>query len=227
MDEILCGLPFVFVYLDEMLIASRTHEEHMQHLQQVLTIFKQHGLVLNGEKCVLGASTVDYLGHKVTAEGISPLPDCVAAIKKFPQPATVQQLQTYLGMLSFYHLFIKGTACVLKPLTDALRGSQWTKLDWTADMLVAFNTSRALLSNITQLAHLHPAVELVLSVDASSMHVGAVLQQHASVSGLQPLSFFSCKLDSGQYSAQVFSFRQGAPSGLPEAGPREILRPPV
>ena len=71
MDEILCGLPFAFVYLDEMLIASRTHEEHMQHLQQVLTIFKQHGLVLNGEKCALGASAVDYLGHKVTAEGIN------------------------------------------------------------------------------------------------------------------------------------------------------------
>ena len=80
MNEILCGLPFVFVYLDDMLIASRTHKEHVQHLQQVLTIFKQHGLILNCKKCVLWASTVDYLGHMVTAEGISPLPDCVAAI---------------------------------------------------------------------------------------------------------------------------------------------------
>ena len=124
MDDILCGLPFVFVYLDDVLIASRTHEEQVQHLQQVLTIFKQHGLVLNGEKCALGASAVDYLGHKVTAEGISPLPDRVAAIKKFPQPSTVQQLQTYLGMLNFYRRFIKGAACVLKPLTDTLRGSQ-------------------------------------------------------------------------------------------------------
>ena len=114
MDDILCGLPFVFVYLDDVLIASRTHEEQVQHLQQVLTIFKQHGLVLNGEKCVLGASTVDYLGHKVTTEGISPLPDSVAAIKKFPQPATVQQRQTYLGMLNFYRRFIKGATCVLK-----------------------------------------------------------------------------------------------------------------
>ena len=71
-------------------------------------------------------------------------------------------------MLNFYRHFIKGAACVLKPLTDALRESQWTKLDWTADMLVAFNTSRNLLSNITQLAHPRPAAELVLAVDASS-----------------------------------------------------------
>ena len=120
MDEIMCGLPFVFAYLDEVLIASHTHKEHVQHLQQVLTIFKQHGLVLNGVKCVLGASTVDYLGHKVTAEGISPLPGRVVAIKKFPQPATVQQLQKYLGMLNFYRRFIKGAMCVLKPLTDML-----------------------------------------------------------------------------------------------------------
>ena len=62
----------------------------------------------------------------------------------------------------------------------------------------AFNTSRTLLTNITQLAHPNPAAELVLAVDASSTHVGAVLQQGASVSGLQPLSFFSCKLDSAQ-----------------------------
>ena len=71
-------------------------------------------------------------------------------------------------------------------------------------MLVAFKTSRALLSNITQLAHPHPAAKLVLAVDASSTHVGAVLQQHASVSGLQPLSFFSCKLDSAQLKYSAF-----------------------
>ena len=116
----------------------------------------------------------------MTAEGIRPLPDRMAAIKKFPQQATVQQLQTYLGMLNFYRHFIKGAACLLKPLTDALRESQWTKLDWTAEMLVAFNTSRALLSNITQLAHTHPTAELVLAVDASSTHVGAVLQPLAA-----------------------------------------------
>ena len=149
-------------------------------------------------------SGLQYLGHKVTAEGISPLPNRVAAIKKFPQQATVQQLQTYLGMLNFYRHFIKGAACVLKPLTDALRESQWTKLDWTAEMLVAFNTSRALLSNITQLAHTHPTAELVLAVDASSTHVGAVLQPHAGTSGLQPLSFFSCKLDSNQLKYSAF-----------------------
>ena len=93
---------------------------------------------------------------------------------------------------------------MLKQLTDALHGNHWIKLDWTVDMLVAFNTSRTLLSNITQLAHPHPAVELILAVDVSSMHVGAVLQQRASVSGLQPLSFFFCKLDRAQLKYSAF-----------------------
>ena len=107
-------------------------------------------------------------------------------------------------MLNFYRRFIRGAAHVLKPLTDVLCGTQQTKLNWTADMLTSFNTSRSLLSDITQLAHPDPTAELVLAVDASSTHVGAVLQQRAGVSGLQPLSFFSSKLDRAQLKYSAF-----------------------
>ena len=101
MDEILAGLDYCFVYLDDILVASRSVEEHEIHLREVLTRLQQHGLVLNAEKCAWFQPAVSYLGHEVSSSGIRPLADRVAAISKFPAPTTVPQLQTYLGMVNF------------------------------------------------------------------------------------------------------------------------------
>jgi len=81
MDEILQDVPHVFVYMDDILVASRSHAEHVQDLHAVLSRLQQHGMVLNGEKCVLGQSQVEYLGHVVSSSGLSPLPERVAAIQ--------------------------------------------------------------------------------------------------------------------------------------------------
>ena len=93
-----------------------------------ITLLQQHGLVLNGEKCELGKSQVDYLGHHVSSTGIQPIPERVEAIARYPVPTSVQQLQTYLGMVNFYRRFIRGAARILKPLTGALCGGKLAKL---------------------------------------------------------------------------------------------------
>ena len=115
-------------------IGSKSQEEHIQHLREVLSRLEQHGIVLNGEKCVLGVPDVQFLGHMVSARGIIPLLEKLAAIHAFPQPGTVGQLKSYLGMMNFYRRFIKGAAGVLKPLIDALRGASG-KLEWSTPML--------------------------------------------------------------------------------------------
>ncbi len=94
MDRVLAGLDFCFVYLDDILIASPDHPQHAAHLQEVLSRLQLHGLVLNAEKCQLGVSEVDYLGHWVSATGIRPLADRTAAIKNFERPTTAKGLQT-------------------------------------------------------------------------------------------------------------------------------------
>jgi len=203
MDQVLWGLPYCFVYLDDILVASTSHEEHVQHLQEVLTRLQQHGLVLNAEKCVLGVESVDYLGHQVSASGISPLPDRVAAITKFPRPTTVRGLQTYLGMVNFYRRFLRGAAQVLRPLTNALVGQPAGQLTWTGDMVAAFEASKAAMCSAAELAHPVEGAELSLVVDASATHVGAVLQQRAAGS-TRPLSFFSRKLDAAQQKYSAF-----------------------
>ena len=81
MDEVLDGLDFCFVYVDDVLIGSKSPEEHVLHLREVLSRLAKHGIVLNGEKCVLGVPEVQFLGHMVSARGIITLPEKVAAIR--------------------------------------------------------------------------------------------------------------------------------------------------
>ena len=75
--------------------------------------------MINLEKCVFGARTIDFLGHRVTAEGVSPLPNHVKAVTDFPRPATVKELQGFLGLINFYRWFIPAAAAILKPLRTA------------------------------------------------------------------------------------------------------------
>jgi Reverse transcriptase (RNA-dependent DNA polymerase) len=102
MDAIFADLPFVFIYLDDVLIASRSAEEHQHHLRLVFQLLSRNGLLLNVAKCVLAADSIDFLGHRITAAGIQPLPHRVTAISTFPLPRTVKDLQAFLGLFNFY-----------------------------------------------------------------------------------------------------------------------------
>ena len=103
MDKILDGLPWAFVYLDDVLIASKTRSDHMDHLKQLFTIFSDNGLVVNKDKCELGVSQLDFLAHRVSAKGISPMKETVEKIVAFPKPKDKQGLQRFLGMVNYYH----------------------------------------------------------------------------------------------------------------------------
>ena len=207
MDRIMAGIPFVFVYIDDILVASPDMATHLQHLNIVLEKLQAAGLVLNIEKCVFAKSQLDFLGHNISAQGSRPLRDKVAAIAQHPQPGTVKELQQFLGMINFYRKFMPGAAKLLCPLTDALKGGPppTAALQWTPQMLAAFAAAKEALSSATWLAHPVAAAELSLVCDASSTHVGAVIQQRfCSAAAWQPLGFFSQKLDKAQLSYSAF-----------------------
>jgi Reverse transcriptase (RNA-dependent DNA polymerase) len=131
MDKILRGLPYVFVYLDDILIASTSLQEHMSHLWYVSEILQQNGLIINPAKCVFAQASLEFLGHQVWSEGLALLDRHVAAVQEHPAPTDVKQLQRFIGFLNFYRRFLPGIAGILQPLTDMLRGSskefQWTE----------------------------------------------------------------------------------------------------
>ena len=206
MDQLFGNLSFTFVYLDDILIASADTTSHLVHLQETLHILRSNGLVLNKNKCQFMQKEVDYLGHKISAAGISPLTSGVQAVASYPQPNTVKELQGFLGLVNFYRRFLPAAAHVLLPLTDTLRGGRAgaEKLDWSEDMKNAFTTAKAAVSSAASLAHPSPTAELVLVTDASDSHVGAVLQQRERGSHWQPLSFFSKKLEPAQQKYSAF-----------------------
>jgi hypothetical protein len=123
MDSLFKHLPFVFCYLDDIIIASHTLEEHHKHLRQIFTILQENSLQINPAKCVFAAAAVEFLGHRVDQHGVRPLQRHVQAISDFPPPQDVKQLQQYLGMVNFYRCFLPGIARTLQPLTDALKGA--------------------------------------------------------------------------------------------------------
>jgi transposase InsO family protein len=192
MDTALRGLTFVFVYLDDILIFSKSEEEHKAHLRQLFARLQEHGLIISLSKCKFGVKEIEFLGHRVDRHGVYPLPEKVDAIRSFPLPKTVKQLQEYLGMVNFYHRFVPSAAAVMQPLYKALDGKQ-KLLVWTPELNKAFDASKDALANATLLVHPCHDAPTSLTVDASDVAVGAVLEQQ--IDGVwKPLSFFSRQL---------------------------------
>ena len=105
MNCILGGLDRVFVYLDDILVASSSFDQHLRDLHEVLERLAGAGLCLNVKKCVLAAKSVTYLGHVVDSSGLVPLPAKVDAIAAMPRPNTKAELQRFLGCINFFHRF--------------------------------------------------------------------------------------------------------------------------
>jgi hypothetical protein len=202
MDRLFRSLPFVFTYLDDHLIASRTMEEHMEHLSQFFQVLQDNGLTINPAKCTFAVTSVKFLGHMVSETGITPLPKHVTAIQEFPAPTTIKQLQQFIGMVNFYRRFLPRIAATLQPLTDLLRGNPKT-LEWTALAAEAFTAAKATLVTAVPLSHPAPGATLALAVDASDTHVGGVLQQLEN-RVWRPLAFFSQKLTPNQVRYSTF-----------------------
>nr|VZI14960.1 unnamed protein product [Spirometra erinaceieuropaei] len=191
-DHALRGLPFLYAYIDDLLVASRNEEEHKEHLAFVVDRLDKFGLVINPSNCVLGVPSLQFLGHQVDSEGLRPLPTKVEAVRNFPPPTSKRQLQRFLGKVNFYRRFLRSCADLMLPLTNMLSGPKGP-LELTDEALTAFEIIKNSLADATLLTHPAPEAQLSLMVDASTVAVGAVLQQHLAGS-TQPLAFFSKKL---------------------------------
>lgn len=205
-DNVLRDLPFCFGYLDDILVFSRNENEHQEHLRTVFQRFSDYGIVVNQSKCVLGVSEVIFLGYVVTSSGCRPTSDKVKAIQTFPQPSTVRQLRQFLGMLNFYRRHLPHAADIQSPLNAILAGPKVkgsTPVQWTSQLISAFNDCKTALSNATLLAHPNTSVSLALFVDASQYAIGASLQQQSQQSW-EPLAFFSKKLNPSQHKWSTY-----------------------
>ena len=175
MDRVIRGLAFVYCYLDDLRVASHSPKEHITHLRILFQRLQQFGLVINLEKCVFHASEIEFLVHYVSAHSALPFSSNVEALQLFPEPATVKDMQVFLGMVNFYRRLIPNADCTLLTLTDCLRGGlpPNSALSWSPLMSHAFQEAKSSLARATWLQHPDPSAHLALHVDASASHVGA------------------------------------------------------
>ena len=116
MESLLCDIPGVLVYLDDILITGPTDADHLKSLQEALSRLEKVGLRLQKQKCSFMASSVSYLGYQIDKEGLHPLESKLEAIKQAPQPRNVTELKSFLGLLTYYGKFLPHLPTVLAPL---------------------------------------------------------------------------------------------------------------
>jgi hypothetical protein len=183
---------FVVVYLDDILIFSKTQEDHEKHLDEVFKRLQSHDLIVKESKCNFCATEVTFLGHLITPDGIKPSPKKVEAISKWPIPQSISEVRSFLGLTTFYRRFVRNFSHIALPLTELTRKS--VKFQWTPETQLAFDTLREKLMSPEILILPDPSKPYVVTTDASKVGIGAVLQQDHGT-GLQPIAFFSRKLN--------------------------------
>lgn len=120
---------YVLVFFDDILIYSKTWEEHLVHLTMVFDTPLQNQLYFNRSKCLFGQQKVDYLGHIISSNGILADPEKIQSIESWPTPTTITALRGFLGLTEYYQKFIKGYGVIAAPLTSLLKkdGFKWTQ----------------------------------------------------------------------------------------------------
>ena len=133
---ILKDFPFMMAYLDDIIIFSRTPQEHLAHICIMFEKLKTANLSMKKSKCNFFSKEIQYLGHILSATGICPLPSKTHAIQNMNPPTTPKQVRAFLGLVGYYRKFIRGFAQLAKPLTLLTR--QQVKFKWTPQHQEAF-----------------------------------------------------------------------------------------
>ncbi len=193
---------FVVVFMDDIVIYSKSIAEHAVHLRKVLTELKKQRLYAKASKCSFFTRSVQFLGHILTPEGVHPMPEKREAIAAWPIPKDKEQLRSFLGLCNYYSKFIDGYSRIASPLTNLTGAVQpW---EWTQEVhTVAFEQLKAALNSAPCLIHPRNDVPFVLGTDASDFAIGAVLMQDHG-KGLQPIGYYGRKLNKAERNYAVY-----------------------
>ena len=165
----------VFAYLDDIIIASKDHESHLENLKLVLQRLQEAGLKAKITKCEFLKAKIKFLGHVVDGEGIHTVDDKIMAVQGFPQPESVDNVRSFLGLAGYYRPFIKHFATIASPLTKLTKKE--VPFHWDAVHEQSFNELRTALTNAPVLSFPDYTAPFILCTDASALGLGAVLMQ--------------------------------------------------
>ena len=193
MKKLLKGMKNVEFYWDDILVHTRTWEEHLKTLRELFKRLAQAGMTIRPSKCIFGTDSIDFLGHQLQQGLIGLHEDNVAKIRKAPRPSTKKQVRSFMGLAGYYRDFIPNFAAVAAPLSDLTRKGQPSKVEWGDAQEKAYQTIKILLTSDPILRLPDPEKPFVLRTDASDYGIGAVLMQEHE-GKLFPICYASKKL---------------------------------
>ena len=179
-------------YIDDILIFSKSFEEHLQHLSQLLEAISIEGFRLKFSKCSFAENSVKYLGHRISYNTIKPVKDNLISIKNFPIPDTRKKIRQFLGKINFYNKYVPNISIILDPLHNLLRKGQ--TFIWTQKCQEAFDKVKDLLCSEPILTIFDPNLPIHIYTDASIEGIGAILKQPQNNNDEKPVAYFSRKL---------------------------------
>lgn len=177
MENVLNGLQWktCLVYLDDVIVYSKTFDEHLDRLREVFERLQAAGLKLKPKKCQLFQRSVQYLGHIISEDGVKTDPEKIRTVAEWPMPITAKQVRSFLGLASYYRRFIQGFAEIAAPLYRLTENE--AEFKWTDQCDEAFTRLKRQLTTAPVLAFPSFGEEFILDTDASNFGIGAVLSQ--------------------------------------------------
>ena len=189
------NLTYALIYLDDVIVFSRTEEEHLTRLRAVFEQFSEHGLKLKPSKCHFLWKEITFLGHKVSEEGMKLGDDGLRGIAEMALPANYTEIRRFLGATGFFQHFIKNYTQIAKPLNDLLEGeaSKWKTqpVDLPPEAKEAFNILKMKCMTVPVLAFADFEKPFLLETDASSLGLRAVLSQKQNDGKFHPVAYAS------------------------------------
>jgi len=170
---------FVIIFIDDILVYSRSQEEHYYHLQKVLERLREQPLYAKFSKCKVWQRDIGFLGHRVSEQGVTVDPKKIAAIQDWPQPTNVTEVKSFLGLPKYYRKFVKGFSSINKPLTRLT--SKSVPFAWSKEAEEAFEKVNEALTTATILTLPEPGNPYSIYTNASRVVLGCVLMQDGKV----------------------------------------------
>jgi hypothetical protein len=178
---------YAVVFIDDILIYSKTCPEHLNHIRVVLTLLQQHKFHVKLSKCSFAQRQLSYLGHVVSADGVAIDPTKINTIKDWPQPLNAKELRSFLGLASYYRRFVPQFGAISKPLTELLKkGDLYV---WNSTTETSFQALKRALISALILALPNFDLPFYIETDASATGIGVVLHQQG-----HPIAFVSKSL---------------------------------